>query len=75
MHVAGFAAAGLGGAVALVATAIAAKGVSTRLARASALVAVGSAAALALPGALGWYAFLAGFFGWTAMLSLPERSR
>ncbi len=75
VHVAGFAAAALGGVVALVATAIAARGVSPRLAHASALVAVASTVALALPGALGWYAFLAGFFGWTAMLSLYERGR
>jgi hypothetical protein len=69
VHVAGFAAAALGGVAALVAIALATRGVSRRVSRASALVALVSAASLAIPGAIGWYAFLAGFFGWTAMLA------
>jgi hypothetical protein len=69
VHAAGFAAAALGGLVALVAIALAARGVSARLARASALVAAVATISLAVPSALGWYGFLAGFFGWTALLA------
>jgi hypothetical protein len=73
VHVAGFAAAALGGIVALAGTALAARAARPRLARGSALVALVSAGSLALPGALGWYAFLAAFFGWTATLAALEK--
>jgi Protein of unknown function (DUF998) len=75
VHVAGFGAAALGGLVAIVGTALAARGASPGLSRVSTLVAVVSLASLALPGALGWYAFLAGFFGWTAALAVRASER
>jgi hypothetical protein len=69
VHVTGFAAAAVGGITAVVATALAARAEAPGLARASAAVAVLSMLSLALPGALGWYGFLAAFFGWTAALA------
>ena len=75
LHVAGFAAAGLGGLVAVAGTALAARGVSPRLSRMSTTVAVVAVASLALPGAVGWYAFLAAFFSWTAVLAMRVSER
>jgi hypothetical protein len=68
-HVAGFAAAAVGGISAVAAVALATRSVSPRLSRVSAAVALVSILSLAVPGAVGWYAFLAAFFGWTAMLA------
>lgn len=75
-HVAGFLAAAVGGIAAVASVALAAGGSSPRLARVSAAVAAVSVVSLALPGALGWYAFLAAFFSWTPMLAggLHERA-
>jgi len=76
VHVAGFLAAGIGGLVAVVGVAVAARGESPRLSRLSTLTAVLCSAALALPGAVGWYAFLAAFFCWTSVLAArPEDAR
>jgi hypothetical protein len=69
VHAAGFAAAALGGLVALVGIALATRGVSARVARTSTLVAAVSTVSVAMPGAIGWYLFLLAFFGWTAMLA------
>ena len=76
VHMAGFAAAAAGGITAVVAVALAARGAAPRVARGSAAVAAVSLGSLALPGAIGWYGFLAAFFGWTAALaaSRPARS-
>ena len=75
VHVAGFAAAALGGLVAVVATAFAARGALPRLARISSVVAVVALLSLALPGAVGWYVFLAAFFSWTAVLAVRVSER
>ena len=69
VHMTGFMAAAAGGLSAVVAVALAARGVTPRLSRASAAVAVVSVLSLALPGAIGWYGFLAAYFGWTAALA------
>ncbi len=59
VHAGGFAVAGLAGILAIAA--------SRR--RTDVIVAVALAAAAAVGGALGWYAFLAGFFGWAWFLA------
>jgi len=69
VHMTGFVTAAAGGITAVVAVALAARGTATRLARGSAAVAAVSLLSLALPGALGWYGFLAAFFGWTAVVA------
>jgi hypothetical protein len=69
VHMTGFVTAAAGGITAVVAVALAARGTATRLARGSAAVAAVSLLSLALPGALGWYGFLAAFFGWTAVVT------
>ena len=66
---AGFLTAAVAGITALVATAIAARTPAPGLARASTAVAAVSVLSMALPGAIGWYGFLAAFFGWTAVLA------
>jgi Protein of unknown function (DUF998) len=75
-HMAGFVAAAVGGIGAVASLALATRRSSPRLARVSAAVAAVSVVSLALPGALGWYAFLGAFFSWTAMLTggLHERA-
>jgi hypothetical protein len=52
-----------------VSSALAARGVLPGLSRASAAVAAIGVLSAALPGAIGWYAFLAAFFGWTGALA------
>jgi hypothetical protein len=74
-HMAGFVAAAVGGIAAVAALALATRRSSPRLARVSGAVAAVSVVSLALPGALGWYAFLAAFFSWTAMLAGILRER
>jgi hypothetical protein len=69
VHMTGFLAAAAGGITAVVAVALAARGVTPRLPRASTAVAAVSVLSLALPGAVGWYGFLAAFFGWTAAVA------
>jgi hypothetical protein len=69
VHVVGFVAAGVGGVVAVVGVAVATRCVAPRTSLTSGLVAGVSLSALALPGSLGWYAFLAAFFGWTVMVA------
>jgi len=69
VHMTGFLAATAGGITAVVAVALAARGVTPRLSRASTAVAAVSVLSLALPGAVGWYGFLAAFFGWTAAVA------
>ena len=75
-HIAGFVAAAVGGIAVVASVALATRDSSPRLARVSAAVAAVSVVSLALPGALGWYAFLAAFCSWTAMLAggLHERA-
>ena len=69
-HVGGFmAAADQEGLVAVIGVALATRGVARRTSRASAAVAGASALTLLIPGSLGWYAFLAAFFAWTAMVA------
>jgi hypothetical protein len=75
IHMAGFVAAAAGGITAVVATALATRGVAPRLSRASTAVAAVSTLSLALAGAVGWYVFLAAFFGWTSMLARPGEPR
>ena len=69
VHMTGFVAAAVGGITAVIGVALAARGAAPGLARGSAAVAAVSILSLALPGAIGWYGFLAAFFGWTAALA------